>query len=114
MTNRSQKRVDVSGKNNPMYKPGKNQAYEAMGAVLKKLRLEAGLSQKELVSKLDIGRSHQTLVSQWEKGQTRVAAEHWAALAKVFEKDPVEFAKVLCMHYEPAIFDLLVTRRSQK
>ena len=71
----------------------------AAGLYLRGLRETAGLSQKELASR--IGLSYYTFISQIESGKGRIPSERYAAWAEALGQDPRDFAVRMLSFYEP-------------
>lgn len=78
------------------------------GAYIRELRLQRGLTQKEL-SKL-LGLEYYTMISGVENGNNRVPPEALASWAKALRVNPREFAKRLLSHYEPRYFEALFAK----
>ena len=84
------------------------------GAWLKKLRMDAGLTQSGFAERL--GFPYYAFVSQVETGRVRVPTQKLRAWAEVVGVDPTEFTKRLLSFYEPELHRLLYepkVRRNQ-
>lgn len=75
------------------------------GAWLKEKREAAGLSQRELASR--VGIEYYTFISQIEGGRGRVPAERFEAYAAALRVSPREFTMTMLRYNEPVIFRLL-------
>ncbi len=77
----------------------------AAGDYVKMLRLEAGLTQRELAVGLNL--PYYTFISQVETGKARVPPEAMKAWAKQLKKDTRVFAKDLLRWYDPHMYRAL-------
>jgi len=75
------------------------------GLWLKAMREQAGLSQKELASKL--GSEYYSFVSQLEGGKGRVPVAKMELWAEVLGVPPPEFAKGILRFYDPLTYRML-------
>jgi transcriptional regulator with XRE-family HTH domain len=79
------------------------------GAWLKKLRMDAGLTQSGFAERL--GFPYYAVVSQVETGRIRVPIQKLQAWAEAVGVDPTEFTKRLLSFYEPELHRLLYERK---
>lgn len=77
----------------------------AGGNWLKAMREKAGLSQRELAEKVDIG--YYTFVSQLENGRGRLPPDRYEAWAAALNMDPKEFTRELMRYYDPITHRIL-------
>ena len=84
---------------------------EEGGSWLRKKREDAGLTQKQLSEILDL--KIYTFISQVELGRGRIPFERYAEWAQALKIDEYEFAAKILSFYEPAIFDIVISRRDQ-
>jgi len=75
------------------------------GGYLKDLREAAGLTQLEVSKALEL--DHYTLISQIERGVTRVPPEKLAVLASVLGCNRKAFGRRLLRCYDPYMWQLL-------
>lgn len=75
------------------------------GAWLKEKREAAGLSQRELATK--VGIEYYTFISQIEAGRGRVPAERFEAYASALKVSARDFTMTMLRYNEPIIFRLL-------
>ena len=75
------------------------------GAWLRSRRCELGLSQRELVHRVNM--EYYTFISQIEAGRRRVPAERFQIWAEALEVDPREFAINLMQYYDPYTYHLV-------
>ncbi|CAH1658926.1 MAG: helix-turn-helix transcriptional regulator [Chelatococcus sp.] len=75
------------------------------GVWLRRLREEAGLSQRDLAKLIDI--DFYTFVSQVEIGKGRIPPEKYLVWSKALKVDPHEFAINIIKYYNPFLHDLL-------
>jgi len=78
---------------------------KAAGAYIRGLRLQRGLTQKELSKLLEL--EYYTMISGVENGNNRVPPEALVSWAKALRVNQREFAKRLLSHYEPRYFEAL-------
>lgn len=76
-----------------------------VGAWLKRLRTEAGLTQLELADRLGV--KHCGFISQVENGFSRVPHDKIEAWARSLGVHPSHFAKHLICFYEPELHRVL-------
>ncbi|WP_413773393.1 helix-turn-helix domain-containing protein [Aurantimonas coralicida] len=75
------------------------------GAWLRQCREEAGLSQRELAERVDVG--YYTFVSQIEAGRGRIPAERYSVWAKALGMNARDFVRNIMAFYEPTTYDIL-------
>jgi len=75
------------------------------GAKLKVWREEAGLTQHDLAIKL--GWNYYTMVSQIERGLSRIAPEDIPVWAEMLRRPPKEFAKQYLYYTDPYVYAAL-------
>ena len=75
------------------------------GVWLRGRRLELGLSQRELASRVCM--DYYTFISQIEAGRGRVPADRLRDWAIALEMEPREFAFSILKYYDPHTFDML-------
>ncbi len=80
------------------------------GTWLKVAREEAGLSQRELASKM--GALYYTFISQIESGKGRLPADRYAVYAEALGIDSREFAIKMLEFYEPTTHQLIFNQKS--
>lgn len=73
------------------------------GAYVRKLRTEAGLTQRELSEKLNL--NYYTFISQVESGAARVPPEQCLAWAAALGVDGAKFSRNLFRCYDPHMFE---------
>lgn len=95
-----------------MYKQGKRTGLEKElrvkgGLFLQKLRVHAGLTQRELAMKLDL--QYYTMVSQIENGSARIPPNLYVKYAKALNVEQQLFIQKILEYYDPythnAMFD---------
>ena len=69
------------------------------GDFIKQLRIEAGMTQRELAEKLEL--KHYTFISQLECGQGRLPPHLTIKAAKALGQDVSEFALKMLSFYDP-------------
>lgn len=82
-----------------------------VGDYVRTCRLNADLTQLEVA--LAIGKGN-TFVSNFEVGRTSVPPEHYEVLAKLFNLDPVEFAKFLLRWTNPWLYLMIYATTDRK
>ncbi len=75
------------------------------GAWLRSKREAAGLSQRELAARVDVG--FYTFVSQIEAGRGRIPAERYSVWADALDMNPREFVRNIMAYYEPGTHQIL-------
>ncbi len=75
------------------------------GAWLRQRREEAGLSQRELAERVDVG--YYTFVSQIEAGRGRIPAERYSVWADALAIKPRDFVRSIMAYYEPTTYQIL-------
>ncbi|MBS7696787.1 MULTISPECIES: helix-turn-helix transcriptional regulator [unclassified Chelatococcus] len=75
------------------------------GVWLRRLREDAGLSQRDLAKLIDI--DFYTFISQVEIGKGRIPPEKYLVWSKALKVDPHEFALNIIKYYNPFLYDLL-------
>jgi transcriptional regulator with XRE-family HTH domain len=89
----------------PSEEESRLQARKDIGVWLKQRREEAGLSQRELAERLQIG--YLTFISQIESGRGRLPFDRYKDWAEALQIDPRDFARTMLSHYEPMLHDVL-------
>ena len=77
----------------------------AGGLWLKDLREKAGLSQRELAEKVDIG--YYTFISQIENGRGRLPPDRYDVWATALKVNPKDFTRGLMRYYDPTTHRIL-------
>lgn len=77
----------------------------AGGIWLRGLRLQAGLSQRQLAER--VGAEYYTFISQLENGRGRIPPERYEEWARALGVDASDFVFNLMRHYDPLTFGLL-------
>ena len=72
---------------------------------MRELRLQAGLSQREMAAQL--GLDYYTFISQLESGIGRVPPERHAEWAKVLRIKPRDFVRTTLCYYDPITYRML-------
>ena len=72
---------------------------------MRELRLQAGLSQREMAAQL--GLDYYTFISQLESGIGRVPPERYAEWAKVLRIKPRDFVRTTLCYYDPITYRML-------
>jgi transcriptional regulator with XRE-family HTH domain len=75
------------------------------GAWLRRCREEAGLSQRELAERIEVG--YYTFVSQIEAGRGRIPAERYGIWADALDMNAKEFVRNILSFYEPSTHQIL-------
>ncbi|WP_427026404.1 helix-turn-helix domain-containing protein (plasmid) [Aureimonas ureilytica] len=75
------------------------------GAWLRQRREAAGLSQRELAERVEVG--YYTFVSQIEAGRGRIPAERYSVWADALAMKPREFVRSIMAYYEPTTYQIL-------
>ena len=76
-----------------------------LGAWLKALREEQGLTQRELAERLSL--DYYTFISQLENGRGKIPSHRYREWAEALGQDPKPFVRRLLMHYDPATYEIL-------
>lgn len=98
----------MAGNEGRLSKEEADQNRKAAGAYIRELRLQRGLTQKELSKLLEL--EHYTMISGVENGNNRVPPEALVSWAKALRVNPREFARRLLSHYEPRYFEAIFGR----
>lgn len=77
----------------------------AGGIWLRQMRERAGLSQRELAEKVDLG--YYTFVSQLENGRGRLPPDRYEIWANALKVDVREFTRELMRYYDPITHGIL-------
>ncbi|WP_422570113.1 helix-turn-helix domain-containing protein [Antarcticirhabdus aurantiaca] len=75
------------------------------GAWLKQRREAAGLSQRELAERVEVG--YYTFVSQIEAGRGRIPSERYSVWADALDMDARDFVRNIMAYYEPTTYQIL-------
>jgi len=81
------------------------------GAWLRQRREAAGLSQRELAERVDVG--YYTFVSQIEAGRGRIPAERYSVWADALAIKPRDFVRSIMAYYEPTTYQILFGEEPQ-
>jgi transcriptional regulator with XRE-family HTH domain len=81
------------------------------GLYVKQLREAAGLTQQQTAKQL--GLDYYTLISQVERGITRVPPDKIRAWAHTLGADPKKFAARLLSYYDPYMWEILFSGLAQ-
>ena len=87
--------------------PARGMAYEyrrVIGDMVRDLRLEAEMTQRELGELLDIG---ETGISALELGRSSVSPERYGKIAEIFALDVKDWGKLLLRYTDPYLYSLL-------
>lgn len=76
-----------------------------MGAWLKSLRENQGMSQRDLANTL--GLDYYTFISQLENGRGRIPPARYRDWAEALRIEPREFVKTLLSYNEPLTYEIL-------
>jgi DNA-binding XRE family transcriptional regulator len=76
-----------------------------MGAWLKQLREQAGLTQRDMAAAL--GLEYYTFISQLENGRGKIPSQRYSDWARVLKIDQRQFVKGLLMYTEPSTYSIL-------
>lgn len=76
-----------------------------LGAWLRDLRQDKGLSQRDLAAKLDL--EYYTFISQLENGRGKIPSSRYLDWAKALEQNPKDFVVRLLSCYDPITYDVL-------
>jgi transcriptional regulator with XRE-family HTH domain len=77
----------------------------ALGAWLRALREEQGLSQRDLSEML--GLEYYTFISQLENGRGKIPSNRYRDWAQALGQDTKPFVRKLLMHYDPVSYEIL-------
>ncbi|QDG74946.1 helix-turn-helix transcriptional regulator [Labrenzia sp. PHM005] len=80
------------------------------GSWLKAAREEAGLSQRDLATKM--GALYYTFISQIESGKGRLPADRYEIYAGALGVDKRDFAIKMLEFYEPTTYELIFNQKS--
>ncbi|KTQ95618.1 MULTISPECIES: helix-turn-helix domain-containing protein [Aureimonas] len=75
------------------------------GAWLRSRREAAGLSQRELAERVEVG--YYTFVSQIEAGRGRIPAERYSTWASALDMNARDFVRNIMAYYEPSTYEIL-------
>jgi transcriptional regulator with XRE-family HTH domain len=76
-----------------------------LGAWLKSLREDSGLSQRQLAALLSL--EYYTFISQLENGRGKIPSGRYLDWAIALNQTPRSFVKKLISHYEPSTYAIL-------
>lgn len=76
-----------------------------VGAWLKTLREDRGLTQRELAIQLSL--DYYTFISQLENGRGKIPTNRYRDWAEALGQDPRTFVRMLMKHYDPEIYEIL-------
>ena len=83
-----------------------------LGAWLKSLREESGLSQRQLASLLSL--EYYTFISQLENGRGKIPSSRYLDWAIALKQTPRSFVKKLISHYEPSTYAILFDEQDRQ
>ena len=75
------------------------------GRWLKELRVDAGLSQRQLAERLRL--DHYTFVSQLETGRGRIPPDRYQDWAAALGMPPAPFVREILRYYDPMTHEIL-------
>ncbi|WP_062120768.1 helix-turn-helix domain-containing protein [Aureimonas sp. AU40] len=81
------------------------------GAWLRSRREAAGLSQRELAERVEVG--YYTFVSQIEAGRGRIPAERYSIWANALDMNARDFVRNIMSYYEPSTYEILFGETGQ-
>jgi len=81
------------------------------GAWLRSRREAAGLSQRELAERVEVG--YYTFVSQIEAGRGRIPAERYSTWANALDMNARDFVRNIMAYYEPSTYEILFGEEGQ-
>ncbi|ALN75765.1 helix-turn-helix domain-containing protein [Aureimonas sp. AU20] len=81
------------------------------GAWLRSRREAAGLSQRELAERVEVG--YYTFVSQIEAGRGRIPAERYSIWANALDMNARDFVRSIMSYYEPSTYEILFGEKGQ-
>jgi transcriptional regulator with XRE-family HTH domain len=76
-----------------------------LGAWLKKLRLNRGLSQRDLATQLNL--EYYTFISQLENGRGKIPPSRYQDWARSLGQDPKDFVIKLLSCYDPITYGII-------
>lgn len=82
------------------------------GDYLKRIRLEAGLTQRELAERLSL--KYYTFISQVENGQGRLPPALYVKTAKALRVNVKDFALTMLSYYDPHTHAAITTEEELK
>lgn len=82
------------------------------GDYVKRCRLDAGMTQRELAEKLDL--KYYTFISQVENGQGRLPPYLYVKTARALGLPIKEFAMTMLSYYDPHTFAAITTEEELK
>jgi hypothetical protein len=82
-----------------------------LGGWLKSLRMEQGLSQRQLAEALSL--DYYTFVSQLETGRGKIPSSRYLDWANALGQDPKSFMIKLLKYYEPEAYSMIFGDREQ-
>lgn len=88
------------------------QGMKKVGTVLKRLRLKAGLTQKELADKASI--RYYTWISQMEIGKGKMQTENIRPFAEALGVSPAWLARTMVRAYDPELYTLLCLEHPER
>lgn len=77
----------------------------ALGTLLKSMREEQGLSQRELADRLSL--DYYTFISQLETGRGKIPEHRYHEWACALGQEPREFVCTLLSYYHPTTYKIL-------
>ena len=82
------------------------------GNYMKKIREEAGFTQRQLATKLRF--NHYGIISQIETGATILSSQYWKELCEITGSDIIELTHILTNAYYPEIYEVLMLQHDLK
>lgn len=76
-----------------------------LGGWLKDLRVEKGMSQRDLATALNL--DYYTFISQLENGRGKIPPSRYRDWAKALDQEPKGFVTKLMACYDPVTYDIL-------
>jgi transcriptional regulator with XRE-family HTH domain len=77
----------------------------ALGILLKAMREDQGLSQRDLADRLYL--DYYTFISQLETGRGKIPEHRYGEWAQALGQEPREFVRILLRHYQPTTYKIL-------
>lgn len=78
---------------------------QALGVLLKTMREDQGLSQRELANRLSL--DYYTFISQLETGRGKIPEHRYQEWALALGQNPKTFVRMLMQHYQPSTYKIL-------
>ena len=78
---------------------------QTLGVLLKSMREDQGLSQRELADRLNL--DYYTFISQLETGRGKIPEHRYQEWALALGQEPRNFVRILLRHYQPSTYKIL-------